>query len=71
MTDDKFTARSPDYKIKARDKHSKAQTVVGRGWANQDGSLSIQLNPCVTLSWCDDVFITAFPVDPKEEGDAS
>ncbi len=69
MTNDNFTARSPDYQLKARDKHSKAQTVVGRGWSNEDGSLSIQLNPCVTLSWRDEIFITAFPIDPKRAED--
>jgi hypothetical protein len=31
-------------------------------------SMSLSLDPCVVLSWKDDVVINAFPVEFKEKG---
>lgn len=57
--------RKPDYKIKAMTRPNvapKRDGVIGCAWANEDGSLSIRLDPFVTVSGGDDLIITAFLV---------
>jgi hypothetical protein len=64
-----FTGSKPTHKIKAKGKvrgHERSH-VVGVGWLAANGSLSIQLNVGVVLSWTDDVLLTAFPIDPKDK----
>jgi len=56
-----FVPRKPDYKIKVQTPQ-KRSGEVGIGWLNQDGSVSIRLNPGVSLRWDDDLSIVAFPV---------
>ena len=59
---------NPHYKLKVKQRNGAVgETEVGRAWVNDDHSLSIQLNPCVVLSWRDDVYITAFPIEYKEK----
>jgi len=53
--------KRPTHTIKVKEKEGSAQGEVGRAWLNDDGSLSIQLNPGVVLSWNDGLLITAFP----------
>ena len=60
--------RKPDYRIKATTRPNvapKRAGLIGVGWANEDGSISIKFDPFVTLSGGDDLIITAFPVDNK------
>lgn len=57
--------RKPDYKIKATTRPNvapKREGVIGCAWVNEDGSLSIKIDPFVTVSGGDDLIITAFPV---------
>jgi len=65
-----FTPTKPTHRIKIKDKATKASGIVGSAWLNKNGSMSIHLNAGVTLSWTDNVVITAFPVDrdsPEDE----
>jgi hypothetical protein len=66
MTDEKpkwYGAKDPTHVLKVKEKPpGKTVTHAGRGWLNEDGSMSIQLNPCIVLSSRDEVFITLFPV---------
>lgn len=62
--------RTPDFRIKATTRPNvmpKRAGVVGAGWLNPDGSISIVLEPFATLSGGDDLIITAFPIDRKSE----
>jgi len=58
--------RRPDLRLKVRSRTNlDEQAVVGAAWTNPDGSVSIRLNPGVTLSWNDGLQITAFPSENK------
>ncbi len=57
--------RKPDYRIKATTRPNvapKREGVIGCAWTNEDGSLSIRIDPFVTVSGGDDLIITAFLV---------
>jgi len=41
---------TPDYRLKMFNKMTDEKGEVGAGWLNEDGSISIRLNPCVQLS---------------------
>ncbi|MHA1569039.1 MAG: hypothetical protein ACTSXZ_06180 [Alphaproteobacteria bacterium] len=49
------------------DKETGAKGVVGAGWLNDDGSMSIRINPGVDLRYVDCVhcLLTLFPVEPN------
>lgn len=55
--------------VKRKDGKSKAM-CVGAGWMNEEGWISVQLNPCVTLTDREDVYINLYPArdDGDEEG---
>jgi hypothetical protein len=58
-----YGAKPPTHFLKIKERPpGKAMTQAGRAWLNEDGSMSIQLNPCIVFSSHDDVFITLFPV---------
>lgn len=62
-----FEAKKPDFILKARLKGTtKSTRRIGSGWANENGSVSIQLDPCTVLHWKDECFITLFPVEESE-----
>lgn len=71
QTDMKKTGRGrkPDFWLKAFDKHlgKTSANKVGAAWANEDGSISIDLNSFVTLETVtrvpEDLVITLFPID--------
>lgn len=65
--------RKPDYWVKAMDKRVPGKATsskVGAAWANEDGSISIDLNPFTTLETVSrtpqDLVITLFPRRPGE-----
>lgn len=61
-------SRKPDYRIKVLNKRTDAKGEVGAGWVNPDGSMTIVLNPCVTLSGNNaHILITAFKNDYDPE----
>lgn len=57
--------RKPDFWFKAMNKNTNQKAKVGAAWQNQDGSISIDLNPFVVLSApvATDLVLTLFPID--------
>lgn len=53
----------PTHRLKVLDKHTERKGEVGVGWLNSDGSISIQLNPCIRLNADVSQILTLFPVD--------
>jgi len=59
---EKFEARRPDYILSVKVKDAAAsKRRLGAAWQNNDGSVSIQLDPCTVISWKDNVYMTLFP----------
>lgn len=56
-----MTSRKPDYVLKVLNKDNEGRCNVGAGWKNEDGSVSIQLNPCVVLQYDPQIVLTLFP----------
>jgi hypothetical protein len=54
----------PTHRLKVLNKQTSQRAEVGAGWANEDGSFSIVLNPCVVLTDDPKYIITLFPVKP-------
>jgi hypothetical protein len=44
------TKRKPDFKISALNKRTEERGAVGAGWLNENGTISIVLDPFVTLT---------------------
>ena len=63
-----MSSRPPTHILKVMQREGKGKGRIGVGWLNDDGSMSLSLDPCVVLSWKDDVVINAFPVEFKEKG---
>lgn len=57
--------RKPDYNISVLDKTSGGRGVVGAGWIQEDGSISIKINPCVLLDDDPKLVIRMFPCEEK------
>lgn len=64
------TGDAPDclLKMKSRDRKKKDSAVIGVGWTNGAGGVSIKLNKGVHLDWRDseDQIITLWPIDDDE-----
>jgi len=58
--------RRPDFLLKAFDKTTEQKSVVGAGWSNPDGSISIQLELFVHLLRQPNVVLTLFPKDQQD-----
>jgi len=56
--------RKPEYKLKALNKKDDSHCEVGAGWLNANGSISITINPCVTLTRDANIVLMLFPVLP-------
>lgn len=56
-------SRLPDYKLKVFNKTTGQRGEVGAGWKNEDGSITINLNPCVVLTPDSNIAITLFVND--------
>lgn len=72
MSDDGFKGRKPDLELSVKLKGgSSTCRNAGRAWMNADGSISIQLNPGIHLSWNDGCHISLFPIErrPKKPTD--
>lgn len=70
-------ARQPDYRLWAIAEDESSKGTCGAGWLNDDGSVSIKLNPCVVLEQSRGMTIKLYPVDrqpgsrKKEETDSA
>lgn len=56
----------PTHILSVKQRKGEGRGKIGVGWLNEDGSMSVSLNPCVVLSSNDDVIITLFPVDQEQ-----
>lgn len=61
MSKDK--GRSPDLILKVMDKKTGEKAKQGAAWINEDGSITVQLDLCCTLTRNPDIVITLFPAD--------
>lgn len=58
------TVTKPTHELKAKDVETGDYGKIGVGWMNEDGSVSIKLSPCVTVSY-DNLkgkVLTLFPI---------
>lgn len=51
----------PTHRLKVLDKSNEGTTDAGAGWLNANGSITIQLNPCVVLKRKKKLVLTLFP----------
>lgn len=58
----------PDFKLQAWIPNTREYTVAGAAWLKEDGSISIKLNPCIVLSWKDNIVIKLFPTANDRKG---
>jgi hypothetical protein len=62
------TKRKPDYKISALNKRTDEKGTVGAAWLNENGTISIVLDPFVTLTQTGkDLLLTLFPADGRSK----
>ncbi len=61
MTQARNIGRKPDYNLHAMDKVTDEKSRVGGAWLNDDGSISVKLNPFVTLASTTALVLTLFP----------
>lgn len=59
----KAKGKKPDYWVKAMDKSTNQKRKVGAAWANEDGSISIDIDPFTVISTISNpnLVITCFP----------
>jgi len=62
-------SRLPDYRLRVLDKANNKSATLGAGWLNKDGSITLNLNVCTTLSYesMKDLSVNLFPVDTKDK----
>lgn len=68
-----MTPTKPDYdlSVKRRSREDKASTRAGAAWINDDGSISVVINPCVVLTDNKDYIIRLFPSKNFNKSDPS
>lgn len=59
-------ARPPDYRLKVLDTGNDRHGVIGAAWANENGSISIVVDPGCALTYNPRLVATLFPVNAKE-----
>ena len=61
-------ARPPDYRLSILNKRTDARNMnAGAGWKNADGSVSIVLSACVTIPQDENLVVTLFPLEDREQ----
>lgn len=65
MTDKK--GRKPHYRVRALNKQTDAKGTIGAAWSNDNGTISIRLDPFIVLDGGKDIVITLFP-EAKDGG---
>lgn len=58
--------RKPDFHVRAMDKRKEEKSTVGAAWRNDNGSISVKIDPFVTLQGGGDLLIDALP-DNREK----
>lgn len=56
-------SRKPNYRLKTFDTKSEKNGRIGAGWLNDNGSISIVLDPAVVLGIQPNVAITLWPIE--------
>jgi len=56
-----MNSRKPDYRVKALVKSTGAKAEVGAAWKNEDGSISVILDPFIFLIQDGNLLVTLFP----------
>lgn len=62
--------RTPDYNVKAMMKDTGTKTRIGAAWINPNGTISMVLDPFISLQSSPALLITLFPWDggqPEKE----
>jgi hypothetical protein len=63
------TSQKPTHELSVKDTTSADRGKIGVGWLHDDGSMTVKLNPCVTISY-DNLrgkVLTLFPIRSEEE----
>jgi hypothetical protein len=60
-----MAAKPADFRVGALNKGTEDKGNVGRGWRNDDGTITIVLNPFVVLEASKALLITLFPEDKQ------
>ncbi len=60
--------RTPDYRLKLKQRHGTGKTDAGVAWQRLDGSIAIALNPGIVLSAADDLLINLFKYNDYSKG---
>lgn len=58
-------SRKPDYRLGAMNKATDEKANVGAAWINENGSISVVLEPFVTLRADKNLVLTLFPATSK------
>lgn len=61
----KKPSRTPDFVVKAMQRETDRSQRIGAAWMNDNGSVSIDLDPFVVLEGKDRPIVTLFPWDEK------
>lgn len=56
----------PTHKLSVKKKDGKYWSQIGAGWGSQWG-INIKLNPCVTLTDRDDIYISLQPMQQRNQ----
>jgi len=59
-------SKRPDHRLVVRKKNAKYWTQVGVGWSNDFEGINLKLNPCVTLTDRDDLYVAIRPIKMTE-----
>lgn len=64
----KRARRTPDFRFKMREREGERKSEIGAGWFNDDGSISVSLNPGVKIEHrdCHDYYFTLFPIEKDQ-----
>lgn len=62
----KKTGKLPTHRLGVIDTRTDKRSIVGAGWKNDDGSISIVLNPCIVISSGPHYILRLFPERDRE-----
>jgi hypothetical protein len=60
-----MSVKKPTHELKFLNKVTNEKGKLGVGWENENGSISISLNPMVVLTQSNDLVLTLFRHDPN------
>lgn len=63
-----FKPRRPDYNLSAMDKKTGCKGPIGAAWKNEDGTITLKLNPFVVLETARmELVVMLYPTNGGEE----